>query len=194
MHHLTRSDLYSLEEYARERNDFRSRVMAHKRLRTLAIGPNLTLLFEDRITIQYQVQEMLRAEKIFEAEGIEDELAAYNPLIPDGKNLKATMLIEFTEVPERREALTRLVGIEDETWLCVEGHEKVFPVADEDLERDNPEKTSAVHFLRYEFSDSMIKSLKEGASLFAGCEHREYKHTVNPVPDELRDCLVKDFD
>jgi len=194
MTQLTRADLYSLEDYARMRNDFRAKVMAHKRLRTLAIGPNLTLLFEDRITMQYQVQEMLRAERIFEPEGIDEELAAYNPLIPDGRNLKATLLIEFDDVAERREALKRLVGIEDETWLCVEGHEKVFPIADEDLERDNPEKTSAVHFLRFEFTDAMIRSLKEGARLSAGCEHREYTHTVDAVRKDLRDSLVGDFD
>src|SRR5215831_13175228 len=151
MNKLSPDDLFSLERYARERPKIRATVLEHKRDRQLTVGPNATWLFEDRITVQYQVQEMLRAERIFEPEGIEDELAAYNPLIPDGRNWKVTLLLEF-EASERPQALARLKGVEDRCWVQVQGHERVFAIADEDLERENEEKTSAVHFLRFELA------------------------------------------
>jgi len=190
---LERKDLWGLEEYAQKRDAFRQQIIAHKRARTLHIGPNLTLLFEDRETMRYQVQEMLRAERIFEAAGIQDELDAYNPLIPDGANWKATMLIEFGDEAERRVALGRLIGIEDKVWLRVHGHAQVFPIADEDLERETTEKTSSVHFLRFELTSSMVKALKEGELLDAGVDHPEYTHSVKPVPEELRKSLVADL-
>ena len=193
VHKLERKDLLSLEEYAQQRDGIRQRIIAHKRARTLHIGPNLTLLFEDRETMRYQVQEMLRAERIFEAAGIQDELDAYNPLIPDGSNWKATLLIEFNEVEERREALGKLIGIEDRVWIRVHGHAQVFPVADEDLERETAEKTSSVHFLRFELTSSMVKALKEGEALDAGVDHPEYTHSVKPVPADLRKSLLADL-
>lgn len=192
MEKLTRDDLYSLERYAEIRPEFRRRVMEHKKTRVLPIGPNATLYFEDRLTMQYQVQEMLRAERIFEAEGIQDELDAYNPLIPDGSNWKATFMLEFSDVEERRAALRRLVGIEDRTWVRVDGHDKVFPVADEDLERDSEEKTSSVHFLRFELTADMIRALRCGAGLFAGIDHPEYRHEVE-IPEQVRASLLKDL-
>jgi hypothetical protein len=192
-HKLERKDLLGLEEYAQKRDAIRQEIIAHKRARTLHIGPNLTLLFEDRDTMRYQVQEMLRAERIFEAPGIQDELDAYNPLIPDGSNWKATMLIEFGEEAERREALAKLIGIEEKVWLRVHGHVQVFPIADEDLERETAEKTSSVHFLRFELSPSMVKALKEGEALDAGVDHPEYSHSVKPVPAELQKSLLADL-
>ncbi|HEX7964718.1 MAG TPA: DUF3501 family protein [Gammaproteobacteria bacterium] len=190
---LERKDLWSLEEYAQKRAAFRQEIIAHKRARTLHIGPNLTLLFEDRETMRYQVQEMLRAERIFEAAGIQDELDAYNPLIPDGSNWKATMLIEFGDVEERRQALAKLIGVEDKVWLQVRGQEKVHPIADEDLERETEEKTSSVHFLRFELTPEMARALKEGAELDAGADHPAYRHELKPVPAELRKSLVADL-
>jgi hypothetical protein len=192
-HKLERKDLMGLEEYALKRDTFREQIIAYKRARTLHIGPNLTLLFEDWETMRYQVQEMLRAERIFEAAGIQDELEAYNPLIPDGSNWKATMLIEFGEVEERREALGKLIGIEDKVWMRVHGHAQIFPIADEDLERETAEKTSAVHFLRFELTSSMVKALKEGELLDAGVDHPEYSHSVKPVPAELQKSLISDL-
>src|SRR5215475_1577821 len=168
MNKLSVNDLFSLERYARERPAFRGKVLEHKRARQLAVGPHTTWLFEDRLTIQYQVQEMLRAERIFEPEGIEEELASYNPLIPDGHNWKATLLIEFPDEQERRRELAKLKGIEDRCWVQVKGHEKVYAIADEDLERENDEKTSSVHFLRFELSPAMISGLRGGAELGVG--------------------------
>ena len=194
MQKLTRDDLYSLEKYAEIRNDFRAEVMAHKKNRQLAIGPNATLYFEDRMLMQYQVQEMLRAEKIFEAEGIDEELAAYNPLIPDGSNWKATFMIEIADEAERRIALTRMLGIEDKVWVQVEGYEKVSPICDEDLERETETKTSSVHFLRFELSAEMVAALKSAASLSAGIDHPAYTHTVDPVPQNIKNSLVSDLD
>jgi len=191
---LTRDDLYPLEQYAQERADFRARVIQHKKNRTVHLGDHATLYFEDRLTIQYQVQEMLRVEKIFEPEGIEDELAAYNPLIPDGGNLKATFMIEYPDAEERRRQLARLVGIEDKVWLKVEGYDAVYPIADEDLERETEDKTSSVHFLRFEFSEDMRKAAKQGAAVSAGVEHPNYAETLDPLPDNIRDALVADFD
>ena len=193
MKQLERSDLLSLEEYAQQRTAFRARVMQHKRSRTLHIGPNLTLLFEDRLTMQYQVQEMLRTERIFEAAGIQEELDAYNPLIPDGGNWKATMLVEFEDVGERQQALARLIGIEDQTWMQVAGHAKVRAIADEDMERENAAKTSSVHFLRFELTSPMVRSLKSGAVLDSGVDHAHYRHAVTPVPAAVRAALLADL-
>ncbi len=193
MNKLTREDLYSLEEYANLRPEFRAKVIAHKQHRKLHIGENATLYFEDRLTLQYQVQEMLRIERVFEAQGIEDELAAYNPLIPDGSNLKATFMVEFPDTEERRRRLAELIGIEKGTWLQVEGFERVTPIANEDLERTTDEKTSAVHFMRFEFSQEMIAAFRGGAKLSAGIGHDKYQHTVDPVPEPIAQALRADF-
>jgi hypothetical protein len=181
----------SLEQYARERAAFRARVLQHKAERQLAVGPDATWAFEDRLTVQYQVQEMLRAERIFEPEGIDEELAAYNPLIPDGSNWKVTLLLEF-EATERPQALARLKGIEDRSWVQVAGHARVFAIADEDLERENEEKTSAVHFLRFELETPMITSLRSGAALAVGIDHEHYRHEV-AVPPAVRRSLTADL-
>jgi len=190
---LARDDLYSLEEYSRIRPEFRRRVMEHKRHRRVPLGPHATLYFEDRLTMQYQIQEMLRAERIFESEGIEEELQAYNPLIPDGTNLKATFMIEYEDVEERRRALARLLGVESRIWMRVDGFKPVTAIADEDLERSTADKTSSVHFLRFEFSADMIDALKDGAALSVGCDHPELAESVSPVSPEVRDSLVADL-
>lgn len=190
---LTREDLYSLEDYARIRGDFRTRVMAHKKARQVAIGPHATLYFEDRLTMQYQIQEMLRVERIFESEGIQEELDAYNPLIPDGSNWKATFMIEYEDVDERREALARLRGIEDRVWVQVAGGDRIWAVADEDLEREDATKTSSVHFLRFELTTAMAEALKAGAELSIGIDHPEYNHEAEILP-EAREALVADLD
>jgi hypothetical protein len=192
MQKLVEADLLSLERYSRERNDFRARVIAHKKNRQLGVGPNTMWLFEDRLTVQYQVQEMLRTERIFEAEGIAEELSAYNPLIPDGRNWKATLLIEFPDPEIRKVELERLRGVEDRCWVQVAGHERVYAIADEDLERENEVKTSAVHFLRFELTDAMAASLKGGAALGAGVDHPNYTH-VTATPVNVRDALVADL-
>lgn len=193
MSHLTPEDLYSLEEYAKIRGDFRTRVMAHKQDRKIHVGPNATLYFEDRLTMQYQVQEMLRVERIFEPEGIADELATYNPLIPDGGNWKATFMVEFPDAGERRVALGKLVGIEDQIWVQVTGREKVFGIADEDLERADEVKTSSVHFLRFELTPEMVTALKDGASLSIGIDHPHYRQAVT-VDGAARTSLMQDLD
>jgi hypothetical protein len=193
MQKLKPSDLYSLEQYSRERPAIRAKVLEHKRSRQVGVGPNLMWLFEDRITIQYQVQEMLRAERIFEAEGIADELEAYNPLIPDGTNWKVTLLIEFPDEKERRIQLARLKGIEDRCYVQVAGHDKVYAIADEDLERENEEKTSSVHFLRFELTPEMIASLKADASISIGVDHPQYTHEVNPVSAAVQASLKADL-
>jgi hypothetical protein len=193
MNKLKVSDLYSLEEYHRLRPEFRAKVLEHKKKRQLAVGPNATLYFEDRLTMQYQVQEMLRIERIFEQEAIEEELTAYNPLIPDGSNLKATFMMEFSDSAERREALVRLRGIEDVVYLTVDGFERVQAVADEDLERSSEDKTSAVHFVRFELSDAMKSAVKRGATLRITIEHPEYRHAVD-AGDTLRKALAADLD
>ncbi len=193
MEKLQRSDLYSLENYAAIRDEFRSKVMEHKKHRSIQLGENLRLLFEDRLTIQYQVQEMLRIEKIFEADGIEEELQAYIPLIPDGQNLKAVMMIEFSDVNERKAALEKLIGIDRKVWLQVEGFEKVSPISNEDLDRETEEKTSSVHFMRFEFTPEMIAALKNGAAMSAGVDHPEYQYELN-IDDSVRQSLVNDFD
>ena len=186
-------DLYSLEEYARHRAEFRARVIEHKRHRRVHLGDHLTLCFEDRLTMQYQVQEMLRTERIFEPEGIAEELAAYNPLIPDGHNLKATLLLEYTDPLERAQRLAELRGIEHRCWLQVGGFEATFAIADEDIERSNEEKTSAVHFLRFELTPGMIAGLRGGAVLTAGIDLPSYAHRVDPVPAPLRAALLADL-
>jgi hypothetical protein len=193
MEQLQRQHLYSLEDYATMRDKFRADVMVHKKLRQIELGPNVRLLFEDRMTMQYQVQEMLRIEKIFEADGIQEELDAYNPLIPDGRNLKATMMVEFSDVEERKAALARLIGVERKIWLQVDGFEKVYPIANEDLDRETEDKTSSVHFMRFEFEPGMIAALKEGAAMQAGVEHPDYHYEIT-VDAAVRDSLVKDFD
>lgn len=194
MDKLSAEDLLSLEDYAKQRDDFRKRAMAHKELRRAHIGPHLTLLFEDRFTMQYQVQEMLRTERIFESAGIEEELATYNPLIPDGDNLKATMLLEYDDVAERQRQLARMQGIEDRVWVRVAGFEPVYAIADEDLERTTAEKTSAVHFLRFQFTRSMIAAARDGAALSMGADHRVYEHISDPVPPDTAATLLADFD
>ena len=194
MKKLYREDLYTLEKYAQVRRDFREQVMQHKLNRRIEIGPHITLYFEDRTTIQYQIQEMLRVEKIFEPAGIQEELDAYNPLIPDGTNLKATMMIEYEDPGERAERLGQMVGIERRLWLKAGSLESVAPIADEDLQRATETKTSAVHFLRFEFTGDMITALRAGAALAAGVEHEVYSAVVDPVPDNVRQSLVKDFD
>jgi hypothetical protein len=193
MKKLSRDDLYPLEKYAELRPRLRAEVMAHKQHRQVAIGPNATLYFEDRMTMQYQVQEMLRIERIFEAEGINDELAAYNPLIPDGSNWKATFMVEFPEVEERREALKRLKGVENRVWVRVAGFEPVRPHVDEDLEREDEEKTSAVHFMRFELTPEMVKAVKQGVAVAMGIDHPAYTHAVDPIPAATRDSLVRDL-
>ena len=193
MSRISRESLLTLEAYAKERPAFRSRVLAHKKARTVHLGDHVTLLFEDELTIRYQVQEMLRIEKTFEEAGIRDELDAYNALVPDGTNLKATMLIEYEDVAERQAALAKLRGIEKQTWLRVEGFEPVFAIADEDLDRENDEKTSAVHFLRFELDGPMIAALKRGAALGFGIDHPAYAAAVPAVADATRAALVADL-
>jgi hypothetical protein len=193
MEKLTVEQLFSLEQYARRRNEFRAQVLEHKSRRRLSIGPNMTWCFEDRLTIQYQIQEMLRAEKVFEPEGISEELASYNPLIPDGSNWKATLLLEFPDSEMRREQLGLLRGVEARCWVQVAGFPKSFAIADEDLPRENDEKTSAVHFLRFELDAPMLAALKRGASLSAGVDHDRYRHAVEPVGASIRAALLGDL-
>jgi hypothetical protein len=190
---LTANDLLGLEVYARQRNDIRTRIIGHKKHRTLQVGPNTTWVFEDRETIKYQVQEMLRVERIFEQQGIQDELDAYNPLIPDGSNWKVTFLIEFPDENERRVALTKLKGIEDRCWVQVADFDRVYAVADEDLERENDEKTSSVHFLRFELTAAMSGAVKAGAAIGAGIDHGQYAHAVMPIEALTRTSLANDL-
>ena len=193
MPRITRDSLMTLEAYHRARPEFRRRVIAHKKRRTVPLGDHVTLLFEDELTVRYQVQEMLRIERIFEEDGILHELESYNPLVPDGRNLKATMLIEYEEPSVRRAALGRLKGIEDRVWIQVEGSARVRAIADEDLERENEEKTSAVHFLRWELTDGMAAALVRGASLSIGVDHPNYAAVVSPLPADTRAALVADL-
>src|SRR3954463_4191903 len=194
MEKISRDSLMTLEAYAKARKDFRAQVLAHKKPRTLALGEHVTLVFEDALTIRYQVQEMLRVEKIFEEEGIQDEIDAYNPLIPDGRNFKATMLIEYEDVDERKKALSLLRGVEDKAWVRVEGLPKVYAIADEDLERETEDKTSAVHFLRFELTPEMADAMKYGMTLSMGIDHPHYNVALEPVSPESRAALVKDLD
>jgi hypothetical protein len=190
---IARASLLSLEAYAKARKEFRAKVIAHKKNRTLSLGGNVTLIFEDELTVRYQIQEMLRIEKTFEEEGIQDELDAYNPLVPDGANLKATMMIEYDDPVVRRRELARLIGIEDRTYLQVDGFDKVYAIADEDLERENEQKTSSVHFLRFEFTPPMIAALRRGAALAVGIDHPNYQVRVDEVAPNVQAALVKDF-
>ncbi len=194
MRKLTRGDLLSLENYAEQRAQFRAKVMEHKKQRIVRIGANASVHFEDRVTMHYQIQEMLRAEKIFEAAGIEEELNAYNPLIPDGANLKATFMLEYEDANERKVALQRLKGVEDRIWVKVDDFDHVWAIADEDMEREDQSKTSSVHFLRFEFTPQMIAALKAGAAIGVGVEHQAYCHQVDPVPENVRASLAADFD
>lgn len=191
---VTRDSLLSLEAYARERADFRARVMALKKIRSVPVGEHVMLQFENQLTIRYQIQEMLRVERIFEEAGIEDELAAYNPLVPDGSNWKATMMIEFPLERERREWLARLAGVENCVWVRVAGCERVVAIADEDLPRGNADKTSAVHFLRFELEPGMVRALRRGASLAVGVDHPEYVAAVESVPEATRASLCGDLE
>jgi hypothetical protein len=190
---LRAEELYSLEQYAKSRAVFRPKVMEEKKIRNIQVGPNATWCFENRLTVQYQVQEMLRIERIFESEGIAEELAAYNPLVPDGSNWKVTFLIEFPDPEERRVALAGMRGIEDRCWVQVAGHDRVFAVADEDLERENEEKTSSVHFLRFELDGPMVAAVKHGAAVSVGIDHDRYRYSVDPLPPESRDSLAADL-
>ncbi len=189
---LTHADLYKLEDYANLRDSMRSEVMEEKKRRRIAVGPNLTLIFENRMTIQYQIQEMLRIERIFEADAIQEELDAYNPLIPDGSNWKATAMVEYPDVEERRAKLQLLKGIEDLIWVQVGDFDRVYAIADEDLERSNEEKTSAVHFLRFELPDSNVEAARAGAQIRVGVRHLHYDYTIT-VDDASRDSLAADL-
>jgi len=191
---IARDSLLSLETYARQRKEFRTKVMAHKRDRTVHLGAHVTLVFEDEQTIRYQIQEMLRIERTFEEQGIQDELDAYNPLIPSGRNFKATMMIEYPDADERKHALSKLKGIEDRVWVQVEGCARVYAIADEDLERENEEKTSAVHFLRFELSDEMARALKYGVGLALGVDHANYQAEIGAIAAGVRASLAKDLD
>ncbi len=193
MERLKPVDLLSLEQYARERSAFRARVLEHKQRRQLAVGPSTTWCFEDRLTMQYQVQEMLRAERIFEPEGIAEELDSYNPLIPDGTNWKVTLLIEFPDSEERQRQLALLKGIERRCWVQTPGASRVYAIADEDLERENADKTSSVHFLRFELPPPMIAALKGGGALSLGIDHERYRHAIDPVSEPVRSALVADL-
>jgi hypothetical protein len=194
---ITRDSLMTLEAYAKARNDFRARVLAHKRTRTVHLGDHVTLIFEDELTMRYQVQEMLRVEKIFDEAGIQSELEAYNPLIPDGSNWKATMMIEYPDVAERGRMLARLIGIEDRVWVKVAGFAPVYAIADEDLDRSTDEKTAAVHFLRFELGGNMkqalLASAGPGAALAMGVDHPQYRMTVDPVDAAVRLALLQDL-
>ncbi len=194
MEKLTRQDLHSLEDYSAMRDEFRAQVIQHKKNRVLQVGPNVTMHFEDRLVMHYQIQEMLRAEKIFESDGIQEELDAYNPMIPDGSNWKVTFMIEFPDPEERAVRLKELLGIEDTTYVQVSGHEKVHPISDEDLPRETAVKTSSVHFMRFELTSEMVSALKAGAALSVGIDNSKYQYAIEALPDSMRDSLVADLD
>ena len=191
---ITRDSILPLEEYARLRQSLRAEVMEHKRSRTLALGENIILFFEDDVTMRYQIQEMLRVERIFEEEGIQEELETYSALVPTGKNLKATMMIQYADPLERAEALARLIGIEDKLYMQVGTNDKIYAIADEDIDRENADKTSSVHFLRFEFSDVDREMLQAESSLFSGVEHQEYRCPVTQVSNTLKNALLSDFE
>lgn len=193
MARISRDSLMTLEAYARERVQFRQKVLAHKKHRTVGMGPNMTLVFEDELTMRYQVQEMLRVERIFEEDGIQDEIDAYSPLVPDGSNWKATMLIEYPDVEERRRMLPKLIGVEDRVWVKVEGCRQVYAIADEDADRENDEKTSSVHFLRFELDAAMKDNLRAGAGLSMGVDHPSYTASIADVGDAMRASLIRDL-
>ena len=194
MPEITRDSLLSLESYAKQRPDFRAKVLAHKKARKVQLGEHVTLIFEDELTVRYQIQEMLRIERTFEEEGIQDELDAYNPLVPDGSNFKATMLVEFPDPEERRVWLAKLIGVEDRVWVQVAGYPRVYAIADEDLERENEDKTSSVHFLRFELTADMKRVLQNGGGLAMGIDHPAYspsqEHLPEPVLQSLREDLA----
>lgn len=190
---ISRASLLPLEEYAKQRKQFRAKVIAHKKNRTVHVGEHVTLVFEDELTIRYQIQEMLRIERTFEEEGIQDELDAYNPLIPDGTNLKATMMIEYEDPSVRARELARLKGIEDRTYIQVNGFERVYAIADEDLERENEQKTSSVHFLRFEFTPQMIAAFKQGEPVAIGIDHPNYQARVDEIAPQVQAALTRDF-
>lgn len=190
---ISRDSLMSLEVYAKKRAEFRKEVIEHKKHRTIHLGNHMTLLFEDEMTLRYQVQEMLRIEKIFEEDGIQSELDAYNPLCPDGSNFKATMLIEYSNIAERKAALAKLIGVEDRLFVQVEGQPRVYAIADEDLDRENDEKTSAVHFVRFELTADMKQALKGGAQMMIGCDHPNYPVHLEELSQETLAALLKDL-
>lgn len=194
MKKLTREDLYSLEEYSDIRAEFRAKVLAHKKNRIVAIGDHAALYFEDRLTMRYQIQEMLRVERIFESAGIQEELEAYNPLIPDGRNFKATFMIEYADVEERRKALGKLIDIEDKVWVSVDNIDRLYAVADEDMERETRDKTSSVHFLRFELTDGMLEAIRYGDGFGFGIDHPEYTKANYPLPKEIQKSLAADLD
>ena len=193
MNKLSRADLLSLEKYADVRPEFRARVIAHKKTRHVPVGPHATLYFEDQLTMQYQIQEMLRIERIFEAAGIQEELDAYNPLFPDGTNWKATFMVEFSDPEQRQRALARLVGIEDRVWVQVVDFDRVYAIADEDLEREDEEKTSSVHFLRFELTPEMVNAVKGGGAVSIGVDHENYRHAVESIGPDIRGSLANDL-
>jgi hypothetical protein len=193
MAQIDRDSLMTLEAYARQRDEFRARVLAHKRNRTVRLGDHVTLIFEDELTIRYQIQEMLRIEKTFEDAGIQDELDAYTPLIPDGTNLKATMMIEYEDAAVRKRELAKLIGIEDRVYVQVDGQPRSYAVADEDLERENEHKTSSVHFLRFEFSAAAIAAFKSGAAVAVGIDHPSYPVRLEEIAPQVQSALAQDF-
>lgn len=193
MPQITRDSLMTLEAYAKARQEFRARVMTHKRNRKVYLGENVTLIFEDELTIRYQIQEMLRVEKIFEERGILDELDAYGPLVPDGGNWKVTMMIEYPDPVERTARLAELTGIEDKVWVRVDGHDPVYAIADEDMERETAQKTSSVHFLRFELARDMIEALRQGTPLSMGIDHPAYQIPAMPITAAVRDSLIDDL-
>jgi len=190
---LSRANLWSLEEYAKRRPTFRPEVLAHKKNRTVHLGNHLTLQFEDEMTVRYQIQEMLRVEASDESDGVQNELDAYLPLIPDGSNLKATMMLEYADEIERKRQLSQLIGIEDRVWIQVEGSSKLYSIADEDMDRENDYKASSVHFLRFELTKEMKAALKYGVGLAVGVDHPRYKAAINPIPQTVRNALVADL-
>ena len=192
MSKLTHADLFSLEQYSRERPAFRAKIIEHKKTRRLPLGDHATLYFEDALTMQYQVQEMLRIERIFEHEGIQEELDVYNPLVPDGSNWKATFMVEYDDENERRTMLAKLIGIDKAVWVQVEGFDKVHPICNEDLERETEDKTSSVHFMRFELSPEMVAAAKVGKPLHAGVDHPEYRVELT-IPEPVRHSLVNDL-
>ncbi|MDO9225118.1 MAG: DUF3501 family protein [Pseudomonadota bacterium] len=193
MPQLTREDLYSLEKYAEIRSEFRAKVIAHKKNRRVPLGDHAALYFEDALTMQYQVQEMLRIERIFEAKGIQEELDVYNPLVPDGHNWKATFMIEYGDEAERRDALAKLLGVEQAVWMQIDGFDRVHPIANEDLDRSSDDKTASVHFMRFELTPEMVAAAKNGAAIAAGIDHRKLSVSLDPLPENLRAALAADL-
>jgi hypothetical protein len=190
---FTHDDLMSLEEYAKARPEFRAKVMEHKKKRRVALGPDTTLYFEDELTLQYQIQEMLRIEKVFEADGIQDELDAYNPMMPSGKNWKATFMIEYPDAVHRAQMLGKMLGIDKLVWVRIDGFNKVHPITNEDLDRETEDKTSSVHFMRFELSPEMITAAKAGANISMGVDHPAYTHSVDVIDEGVRASLVSDL-